>query len=211
MKITLSTGNKKLTANDNVKFLIWNIPAQITCPFATEHCKEKCYAKKAERLYPQVLPCRMANLESSKSAEFVDNMKNAIAHYISKRTWKDKTVYFRIHESGDFYSQAYYDKWVDIATAFPGVLFLAYTKSLKFVLNSKKTRPTNLIIRYSLWDDSPAEDAEKGCAMFPTYTAEKLTGEKVRALGERYCDCKDCGTCGKCYNTEVKDIVCNIH
>ena len=211
MKITLSTGNKKLAANENVKFLIWNIPAQITCPFATEHCKAKCYAKKAERIYPQVLPCRMANLESSKSAEFVDNMKNEIAHYISKRTWKDKTVYFRIHESGDFYSQAYYDKWVDIATAFPGVLFLAYTKSLKFVLNSKKTRPANLIIRYSLWDDSPVEDAKKGCAMFPTYTAEKLTGEKVKELGERYCDCKDCGTCGKCYNTEVKDIVCNIH
>jgi len=211
MKITLSTGNKKLMATDTVKFLIWNIPAQITCPFATKHCEKLCYAKKAERLYPQVLPCRMANLESSKSADFVENMKNEIAHYIGKRTWKDKTIYFRIHESGDFYNQEYFDKWVDIATAFPGVRFLAYTKSIKYVLNTEKAIPANLIIRYSLWDDSPENDKETACKSFPTYTADYLSGEQIKALGDRYCECKDCGTCGKCYNTEVKDIVCQIH
>lgn len=210
--ITVSTGNKKLKSTEKVRFLIWNLPAKKTCPFATEHCKAKCYAVKAERMYPDCLPCRERNLKSSLSDSFVDDMKKLISRRIRHPVYKRaEKIYFRIHESGDFYSQSYFDKWVDIATAFPGVTFLAYTKSLKFVLNSKKTRPANLIIRYSLWDDSPAEDAKKGCEMFPTYTAWEMTAEQVKALGNRYCDCKDCGTCGKCYNTEVKDIVCEIH
>ena len=67
-------GNKKLINTDTVRFMIWNIPAVVTCPFATEHCKHFCYARKAERVYPQVLPAREKNLEESKSEDFVANM-----------------------------------------------------------------------------------------------------------------------------------------
>ena len=30
-------GNKKLINTATVRFMIWNIPAVVTCPFATEH------------------------------------------------------------------------------------------------------------------------------------------------------------------------------
>lgn len=36
----------------------------------------------------------------------------------------------RVHESGDFYSAAYVDKWADIARRHPGLTFYAYTKRL---------------------------------------------------------------------------------
>jgi hypothetical protein len=42
----------------------------------------------------------------------------------------------RIHDSGDFHSQAYLDAWKDAARFFPNVTFYAYTKSLHLDLHN---------------------------------------------------------------------------
>jgi hypothetical protein len=39
-----------------------------------------------------------------------------------------KPVAIRIHATGDFYSQSYLNKWIEIAAALPSVDFYAYTK-----------------------------------------------------------------------------------
>ena len=204
-------GNKKLRNNDNVRFMIWNLPAQKTCPFATEHCKKYCYAKKAERIYPNVLPSRERNFEKKKKRDFVFNMITTIETLLNRKAYKDEKVYFRIHESGDFYSQVYFDKWLDIADYFQdneNIIFLAYTKSINFIHDL----PSNFIVRFSLWDDTPEKYAFfVKLANFPTYSADRLNVEDIAKLGESYCDCKDCGTCGKCYDRTIKNIVCNIH
>lgn len=41
-----------------------------------------------------------------------------------------RKTYIRIHDSGDFYSQAYLDKWVTIIKANPAKRFYCYTTSL---------------------------------------------------------------------------------
>lgn len=212
-KIYLSTGNRKLKSSKDVKFLIWNLPAIKTCPFATEHCKALCYAVKAERMYKEVLSCRENNLAESKKKSFVMDMYSVISDYLRKPSYKaTNKIYFRIHESGDFYNQEYFDKWVDISRAFPNVTFLAYTKSIRYVLDTEKKIPENMIIRFSLWDDTKAtEKAIADNLQLCTYTAEHLTQEAVNKLGDRFCECKDCGTCRKCYSKEVKHIVTEIH
>ena len=43
-----------------------------------------------------------------------------------------KADFIRIHDSGDFYSPKYVEKWMQIAEALPGVKFYAYTKSHDF-------------------------------------------------------------------------------
>ena len=209
----LSTGNKKLKGTKEVRFLIFNLPAVKTCPYRTKHCEKFCYARKAERVYPGCLPCREKNLAASKCQSFDYDMKRIIERRLKNKTYKNaKKIYFRIHESGDFYSQSYFDSWVKIATAFPSVVFLAYTKSVKYVLHTAEKIPANMIIRFSLWDDTKAE--EKALAedlQLPTYTAERLTKDGIKALADRFCDCIDCGDCGKCYDTKVKHIVTEIH
>ena len=77
-------GNKKLVNTSSVRFMIWNLPAVVTCPFATEHCKHFCYARKAERVYPQVLPAREKNLKDSMEEDFVANMIYTIESRHSK-------------------------------------------------------------------------------------------------------------------------------
>jgi len=138
-KLTISPGNMK------VKFPIFNLPAQGTCPGSTPMCEEACYAMKAQRQYPDARESRERNLKLSKTKEFI---KEVNAWFKSKRK---PVKYFRIHESGDFYDQEYLDKWIEIAKAQPKTKFLAYTKS--FHLDFLKV-PTNMIIYYSIMPDS---------------------------------------------------------
>ena len=126
----ISNGNRKL----DKRIGIFNLPTEKTCP-GSGFCAKVCYAKKAEKLYPQCLPCREKNYELSMKKGFSKTMAGNIK--------KMKIGIFRIHESGDFYSQEYLDKWKEIAKMLPEVRFFAYTKSLH--LDFSKI-PLNLIV-----------------------------------------------------------------
>lgn len=130
----ISNGNTK------VKAQIFNLPAGTTCKSCLQ-CQKYCYAKKAERLYPNVRPCRVKNLKASKRASFVEKVRQAAYGH----------KYFRIHESGDFYSVEYILKWYDIAKQSPDTIFYCYTKRDDLFTNELlKHRPINLIIYYSV-------------------------------------------------------------
>lgn len=195
----LSKGNKKLKSNQFVKFLIWNLPAVKTCPNATALCKKSCYARKAEKAYPTVLPCRENNLKESQKPDFVENMISAI-----KKAKDKRALIVRIHESGDFYNLEYSRKWLEIATACPDVVFMAYTKSFKYFDGVKL--PKNFFLRASVWADTKAEDLETIARnKWTIYTAvEEMT------KGFTECRCDDCATCGKCWS-KAKKIACKIH
>lgn len=122
--MTLSLGNGKLSHD----ILIWNMPTVKTCPNC-DACKKTCYAMKAEKLYPSVLPCRERNYQASLVDSFEDRMVWTIIQSVVKHGVKA----VRVHESGDFYSVEYAQKWQMIAARVhevqPGVIFFAYTKS----------------------------------------------------------------------------------
>lgn len=206
-------GNKKLVNTDSVRFMIWNLPAQVTCPFATEHCKAACYAKKAERVYPSVLPSRTVNFEDSKRDDFVDRMIQTIAKLLNGKAYEGKFCYFRIHESGDFYNKEYTEKWLKIVRWFDRhgwnyrIKFLAYTKSVQYF--KSEAIPDNMIIRFSVWDDTNSKDILLAKMLnFPIYTAvDKFTEDFSE---EMRCNCEDCANCGKCYSNAAY-IACEIH
>lgn len=145
--IKLSRGNRKMS---NV--LIFNLPAQKTCPGSTPECRAKCYAMKAERLYPQARACRAEQLIETTSPDFALDMVHAIIAETSK--YKKFSGYFRIHESGDFYCQAYLDDWKYIVSQFPEIHFLAFTKS--FHLDYSNI-PSNLQIVSSVFSDTTGQ------------------------------------------------------
>lgn len=213
--ILLSESNKKLIPNKDTRFLIWNLPSKITCPFATEHCKQFCYAVKSETAYPSVLPSRHKHLEISKGPDFTERMIYTIESYLMKPSYKQaKKIVVRIHESGDFYSPKYMWAWFKVAEHFKSdkrLVFMAYTKSvahLDALHNNGIYKPSNMVIRFSVWDDSLSwfiALAKKH--NLPIYTAvDKFTNEPP----QNRCLCKDCAKCGKCW-TKTKSIVCEIH
>jgi hypothetical protein len=220
-KLNINTnGNRKLQNTDKVRFIIWNLPAVKTCPFRTKMCEKSCYARKAERIYPQVLPSRELNYTASLQPDFVENMIYTIEKEIASKKYTGKKIVFRIHESGDFYSLEYVWKWEKIAKHFENdnrIVFLAYTKSIAFFTGIGKYGtdefPKNFVVRSSIWNDTAPENIQLTTEYnFPIYTAgtpEEVT-EKQKD-GYKLCKCDNCGTCGKCWNNNIKDIIVKIH
>lgn len=110
-----------------------------TCPGASA-CRAVCYAKQGSYTWNVVKNARKANLENSVKPAFVQWAISDLS-----RMRKVNTV--RIHDSGDFYSQQYFDAWCQIARALPNLTFYAYTKSLHLDLTQA---PKNLRITQSL-------------------------------------------------------------
>jgi hypothetical protein len=96
-----------------------------TCPMAGE-CKKFCYATKGlyKRFAKTIEPSLARAFEATKGMDFVD----VIDLELSKKRKQPKLI--RIHTEGDFYNQAYLEKWETIARAYPTIQFYAYTKSL---------------------------------------------------------------------------------
>jgi hypothetical protein len=127
----------------------FNLPTGWSCPFAQE-CLVKvdketgkmenksdayrCYAASAER-FPGVRNSRWNNFESAKKGEIPPLPKQA--------------KHVRIHMSGDFFSQAYFDTWLLYCRQHPNVEFWAYTKSLKYWVERINDIPENLVLTAS--------------------------------------------------------------
>lgn len=215
--IRLSESNKKLIPNKDTKFLIWNVPARVTCPYATEHCKAACYAVKSERAYPSVLPSRKMHFIESLKHDFVVRMIYTIESYLLKPSYKSaKRIIIRIHESGDFYNLEYMNKWYYIAEYFKydkRIIFMAYTKSVVFVdklatlLNRYK--PDNMVVRFSIWDDTPQYQIDLANKYnLPIYTAVDKFNDDIQLVNR--CLCVDCATCNKCWSN-IHTLICEIH
>ena len=157
--IKWTKGNEKLQKDNGGTYNIigFGIPADMnfvdanwnplnTCPGALA-CRAVCYAKQGRYAMPNVLNARKHNLELSLQDSFVPMVIADLA-----RMRKVNAV--RIHDSGDFYNQEYYNKWCSIARVFPHITFYAYTKTVNMDLFGNK--PDNLQITQSLggkWDD----------------------------------------------------------
>tara|TARA_R110000868_G_scaffold60188_1_gene184246 strand:+ start:289 stop:903 length:615 start_codon:yes stop_codon:yes gene_type:complete len=127
----------------------YNLPTGTTCPFAME-CKVvvdkvtgkfdvtkgqyRCYASSAER-FPAVRNHRHNNF---------DFVKNGGVPTIPKEC---KAI--RIHSSGDFFNQSYFDMWLKLAKDNPSIEMWAYTKSLSYWVNRLNDIPNNLILTAS--------------------------------------------------------------
>jgi hypothetical protein len=153
MENLLGTGNSKLqkTAKEfGVRIFNFSIPAgndkksgKITCPFAGS-CLKLCYAKKGMYRFGNVERALTKRYEASKEVDFVDRITSELG-----KVKRDRQIYVRIHDSGDFYSPSYFAKWIEIAKLNPDVRFYAYTKSHSFI-RDVFTIPSNMDLIYSL-------------------------------------------------------------
>lgn len=213
--IYLSTGNKKLKSTENAFYLIFNLPAVVTCPQRTSMCEAMCYARKAERLYPQVLPCREKNLLETRKNYFPLDMVNHIKYHLRLKKNIGKQCFFRWHESGDIFHHGYFYSMCQIAEALPEVKFLAYTKSIDIVTEYCKyfDIPENLTIRFSVWDDTKIGDIDRADKLgLPIYTAKPKSEILDLITKTSYIECNCiCENCKKCFNPAIKKIVVGIY
>lgn len=134
MKLNLLTQNTKIKDTSNalgVKVFNFSIPAyksetgKVTCPFA-DKCIKFCYAQKGNyKRFPSVRNGMEKKYQLTKQENFVELM--------NKEIQKKKPNFIRVHDSGDYYSKEYLNKWLTIAKENPNVKFYSYTNSIKFI------------------------------------------------------------------------------
>lgn len=197
--MNVSRGNIKVKAN------IFNLPTIITCA-KNLLCHSFCYAMKAEKIYKAVLPSRKENLKVSLRDIFSSEM---IA--LLKRR-RNKNV--RIHESGDFYSKTYVEKWFKVMKALPDYSFYAYTKQFaNFTTAILKEKPSNFVLIASMEQDKkdyPANNTKKYL---------KRGYDKVAYISDTDTNCdaqtdkniKCCVECVKCQDDSTDEIIFRRH
>ena len=145
--MNLLTQNSKLKRTSKelgLRVFNFGIPAyksasgKLTCPFADE-CIKFCYAKKGAYIWSNVSSVFEKRYELTKTDKFIDSMSSEII--------KKRPDYIRVHDSGDYYSKAYLNKWLSIAKIFPKVRFYSYTNCIDMLKNVKL--PNNYDIIFS--------------------------------------------------------------
>ena len=122
-KLRMSYGNTKLPKTT----AIFNMGAAHDCPSdRLGLCKVSaiCYAKKAERMYRQVLPYRRQQAKywlTCTAEQFAADFRAAISRK------RNKITALRFNESGDFYGKACVAKLRQIAEMLPDIKIYMYT------------------------------------------------------------------------------------
>lgn len=102
---SVSNGNSKIGKDT----LILNMGSATNCPSKfLGLCRipaGKCYALKAERLYPTCLPCREKQSDYWLNTEVWKIIEDFDTLLLKHKTLKARVKYLRFNESGDFYSQ----------------------------------------------------------------------------------------------------------
>jgi hypothetical protein len=111
---------------------------KITCPFA-EECIKFCYAKKGAYIWKNVKPAYEYRYELSKTNKFIDKIN---AEIVLK-----EPDYIRVHDSGDYYSREYLNKWIEIAKLNKDIKFYSYTNCVALLKETKL--PDNFDIIFS--------------------------------------------------------------
>lgn len=120
-----------------------------TCPNA-RHCVAGCYAKAGAYVWSTVAQAYENRLDLTRTRGF----EQVITYHIDKLLKKHPTgaILLRIHDSGDFYTQAYQEAWYLIASQYennPRVQFYAYTKMVRQTLDVSALKPKNFRLIFS--------------------------------------------------------------
>jgi hypothetical protein len=99
----------------------FDLPCVISCPY-NKACKNNCYARKAERLFPDVYNHRLINYMLAGKTDILEE-------YIPLQIERCGIKTIRLHASGDFFSNSYVETWEGIIEQYPETLFYTYSKN----------------------------------------------------------------------------------
>jgi len=143
------TQNSKLKKTSKLAMrsvLNFGIPAyksttgKITCPFADE-CVKYCYARKGTFRWPNTINAYENRFRIARSPDFETIMNAAIL--------VNNPHFIRVHDSGDYFSKKYMDRWFSIMRANPNVKFYSYTNSVLLMKQHINDMPHNFDVIFS--------------------------------------------------------------
>jgi hypothetical protein len=105
----------------------------------------RCFSASNELIYKNTYEQRKHNLELLRT---VAHSKPKMVELIKKSLPKDLKI-LRLHVAGDFFTQSYFDAWLEVMAKTPHIHYYAYTKSLIFWVRCLDSIPENFILTAS--------------------------------------------------------------
>ena len=194
-------------------------PSKMPCfgySIPAEHCKvgkrmqdvsgsicSVCYALRGNYQFPVVKAGLEKRFQSLKDERWVD----AIVALIAK---KEKSGYFRWHDSGDLQGIWHLEKIVEVAKRLPNIKFWLPTREYKIVkdyLSVYGAFPSNLTVRLSgLWLDGNFPEKH-----FNPYNLPVSGAASVNYNCPAHLQGNKCLDCRACWNLNEKEIVYRKH
>lgn len=155
-RLLFSKGNAKLGKTT----AIFNLPAGHTCPAAKlclslvskagklsdgPHTQFRCYATTSEAMFPNIRKSRWHNFNTLQGKSVAE-----MAEVINASLPRKNVSLVRVHSSGDFFNQDYFDAWLLVARRNPSLTFYAYTKMLPLWVRRLNAIPSNFKLVASL-------------------------------------------------------------
>ena len=156
-----------------------------------------CYARKGRYVFPNVQNAMKKRLKSLERLDWIDTMVQLISR-------KEKSGFFRWHDSGDLQGVWHLEKIAEVARRLPSIKFWLPTREYKIVSDWMKfcTKPDNLEIRLSAFMiDGPA----------PVTVAKRLGLTTSGAKKDGF-SCpssqqgNQCGDCRACWDKNVTNV-----
>ena len=215
-KLEYSVGNLKIGADT----IIINLGSATNCPSGVSgQCDlfrtNKCYAMKAEKMYPATLPYRERQMDywySHTADEIAAEIKTA-----TSRKTKVPIKFVRWNESGDIRSADDLVKMCDIAKALTSLTFYSYTHNKVAVddfLASGGALPKNFVLNLSNFsrpgfNSFNVDDTYKVASLKKDWKAYREHARETVGHG-RTC-IGDCSKCALCKVKHGKDILVPLH
>lgn len=140
------------------------------CPGAGA-CAAVCYARQGQYVRGSVVAAREHNLSFMRKRGMRAFVRAAI-----KDIKRIDAKLIRVHDSGDFFSQAYLNAWYRIARALPDVRFYTYTKSLHLDIFGNKPENFSVVQSFGGRFDASADESKPVARIFTTHGARKREG-----------------------------------
>ncbi len=240
IKLTL---NRKVKFSKNVKNtfgLNYGLPSNGgTCPFATAGkggCLsfknggtiKTCYMDKIAKIYPSVgsvLEHNTQLVKTAKGKDLIKLLQDTVTEFRNSTT--PDNLYFRLHYSGDFFSDEYTKAWATTINNNLDIHFWCYTRSFDYVkhlvdcknlsiyistdsVNYKKAKKTydkyikKPNVAMAFMGNNPPEDLSLRFAKCPeTYGVIKNTDERGA--------CANCRLCINRYKNKLNNIKFKLH
>jgi len=133
----------------------WSCPHALVCLSKADRATGKvtdgpqvefrCWAASLEARLPNIRANYWSNFDQLRACDSTGEMVDLL---LAPLPLASRII--RIHVHGDFYTQMYFDAWLEACAQRPGTLFYAYTKSLPYWVARLGDIPPNLELNASV-------------------------------------------------------------
>ena len=114
-------------------FRCFSLPACATCCPNAKKCKRGCYANKGRMGCARAQNAYYENFQMVQDGTLWAQVDAELTILEIKAKREHKQLRIRVHDSGDFFSVEYANRWMDVMRNHPNVDFYAYTKMVNMV------------------------------------------------------------------------------